>query len=221
MSTTVDIVGIGSRQIVYPAIDESRFEDNFEKYLTIAKKVIKTFAPGLRVGLDVEMLRSEDAVSNIATSIMMADWRWNPGHRSADDKVRTQYAYRNQCAIWAIQAYIARQTHAKKPISLETLVSQGYGRENEVLLKHIIPDKNSVGPVDRASLKEDHRRSKNILKDAKLTSKQREYIKLYYIDDLTYQEIGDQYGVTREAVRQIINRATDKIRYRGERAYNG
>ena len=220
MSTTVDIVGIAERQIEYPVLDESRFEATFDKYITIAKKVIKTFAPRYKPGLDSEMIKSEDAVSNIATAIMIADWRWNPKHRSKDGKVRTQYAYRNQCGIWAIQGYIARQTRAKKPLSLESVVSSS-DAGSALLLKDVLPDDEERGPVNNACTNEDYKMCGNILEDSKLTEKQRDCIRLYYIDDLTYQEIADQYGVTREAVRQVIDRATDKIRNRGEKAYNG
>ena len=89
MATAVDIVGIGSHLIEYPPIDPKRFEDSFDKYIEIAKKVVAVFAPRYRPGLSEEILRSEDAISNIATAIMIADWRWNPEYKSADGTVRT------------------------------------------------------------------------------------------------------------------------------------
>jgi RNA polymerase sigma factor (sigma-70 family) len=52
----------------------------------------------------------------------------------------------------------------------------------------------------------------NLLNSGILSQKQREQIKMYYFDDETYEAIGKKYNITREAVRQNINRALDKIK---------
>ncbi len=43
-----------------------------------------------------------------------------------------------------------------------------------------------------------------------LTEKQRDVIELYYLDDYSLNEIGDRYGITRQAVHEMIKR-TEKI----------
>ncbi len=43
-----------------------------------------------------------------------------------------------------------------------------------------------------------------------LTEKQRNVIELYYLDDYSLNEIGDRYGITRQAVHEMIKR-TEKI----------
>lgn len=43
-----------------------------------------------------------------------------------------------------------------------------------------------------------------------LTEKQRSVIELYYLDDYSLNEIGDSYGITRQAVHELIKR-TEKI----------
>jgi hypothetical protein len=43
-----------------------------------------------------------------------------------------------------------------------------------------------------------------------LTEKQSNVIELYYLDDYSLNEIGDRYGITRQAVHEMIKR-TEKI----------
>jgi DNA-directed RNA polymerase sigma subunit (sigma70/sigma32) len=40
----------------------------------------------------------------------------------------------------------------------------------------------------------------------------KDYIKLYYIESQTFESIGNKYGITREAVRQGLNKAMNIIR---------
>ena len=45
-----------------------------------------------------------------------------------------------------------------------------------------------------------------------LTARQRDYIKLYYFEGYTFEKIGNKYGITREAVRQGLNKAISLIK---------
>ncbi|MEE3344375.1 MAG: sigma-70 family RNA polymerase sigma factor [Bacilli bacterium] len=51
----------------------------------------------------------------------------------------------------------------------------------------------------------------NQILNTKLTPKQKEMIYLRYTEELTLQNIGDMYGLTRERVRQIIETGLDKL----------
>ena len=52
----------------------------------------------------------------------------------------------------------------------------------------------------------------DILSSEILSDKQRDQIKEYYFNDKTLLEIGNEYGVTREAIRQNIQKGLTKIR---------
>ena len=57
--------------------------------------------------------------------------------------------------------------------------------------------------------------SKNIselLSNPNLSEKQREQIRLYYLEKNTLSQIGKKFGVSREAVRQNIKRAIEIIK---------
>jgi len=210
---SIDIVAIGDQLIEYPEAKEENFEISFDEYLTIAKKTIRTFAARFRPGLVEQMMKSDDAISNVATAIMMADWRWSSEYKSSTGKVRTKYCYRNQCAIWAIQAYVGRQAKAPRVDSLDRTLTHDSEKENS--LSHKIPSKD-LGPQEQAESNESKKVLDKILNRSGLTNKQDKYIKQYHMEGLTYQQIADQVGSTREAVRQIVDRAMSNIRQFGD-----
>ena len=45
-----------------------------------------------------------------------------------------------------------------------------------------------------------------------ISDRQKQYITMYFFEDLTLDQIGKKFGVTREAVRQSLNRAYKAIR---------
>jgi RNA polymerase sigma factor (sigma-70 family) len=51
-----------------------------------------------------------------------------------------------------------------------------------------------------------------LLSSELLTKNQSEYIKLYYFENCTYEQIGQKFNLTREAIRQSINKALSVIR---------
>ena len=55
------------------------------------------------------MLSSEEAISDIASAIMCADWKFDPDRFGKTGQKKTLYSYRNQCAIWAIKSYITNK----------------------------------------------------------------------------------------------------------------
>ena len=46
---------------------------------------------------------------------------------------------------------------------------------------------------------------------ALLTRRQQEFVNLHYMMDLSYSEISDEYGVSRQAVHDTISRAVDTL----------
>lgn len=103
------------------------------------------------------------------------------------------------------------QRIAMDPVSLETPI----GEEDDSHLVDFIEDKNNESPVDyttRVLLKEELYR---ILKD--LTDREERVIRLRYgLDDnrpRTLEEVGKEFNVTRERIRQIEAKAIKKLRH--------
>lgn len=180
--------------------------DTLCNYTTIAKKTISKFGSKMYPGLVKEMLSNDETVYEIAEAIMIADWNWDKDRKGLKSgKGKNLYSYRNQCAIWAIKTYVTQkykksQKH-KKQIN--------YAIENSEYIDHSNPAKEIENNETQENLVKD---IQTLLDIAPLSSRQREQIKLYYYDNKTLSEIGKQYSVTREAVRQNINKGLNIIR---------
>lgn len=190
---------------------EKEFDD-LSSYITLAKKIISKFAPNFYSSLRKELLSNEDAIADIASALMFADWRWDENRKGFNGKGKTKYSYRNQCGIWAIKTYLTNKYRK----SNQALSLNNNENNSEVSFAKNIPDNIEYDP---AKIVEDKEYSQNLSDNIKkllssgiISDKQRDQIKEYYFNDKTLSDIGKQFGVTREAVRQNIQKGLIKIR---------
>ena len=211
----IDIVGVGKQKTFYSSKDTITFE-SLDFYINLAQKSISKFADQICQGSAKRMLQSEDAISNIANGIMMADWRWDASRKGKDSgKAKTKYSYRNQCAIWSIKSYITRQYSKKNQIRNQSLsLDQEYNED--LNLQNIISKNNSHDIVDtiiqneaKSILRED---IDNLLNSGIISDRQSTFIRMYFFEDMTLENIGKAHNITREAVRQNLNKAYNIIR---------
>lgn len=207
------IPSIGKQKINYKDHNQIKFE-SLDFYVNLAKKIIAKIGPTFFAGLSKQMLKDEDAIAFVANAIMMGDWRWKKAE--SDQPHKNLYSYRNQCGIWAIKTYVTKQyrsNHTKKKI--KATHSLNY-QEDDTTLENIIPDYSQKEPVAILIDQEDFKDKQDIIQklfDSELISdKQKEYLRLYYFEDMTLERIGKKFNVTREAVRQSIKTAINKIR---------
>lgn len=192
--------------------------DSLDTYINLAKKTISKFGPKFYNGLSTEMLKNNDAISDVATAIMYADWRFDPERMGKGGQKKTLYSYRNQCAIWAIKTYITNKYKTKNSIkySLDFSPGQSTLGVEAATIANQLSDNRTKDPLDILIENE----QKNIVLDSVnsllnspiLSEKQKDQIRLYYIEDMTLSAIGKKYGVSREAIRQNIKRAIDSIK---------
>jgi len=180
--------------------------DDLKIYLNLAKKTINKFGGSLAK----EMLKSEDAISDVASAIMQGDWKWDANRTGKTGQKKTRYSYRNQCAIWAIQTYATKKYKAPKKSSLDFAKD-----EDSSNIKDTIPSKEK-DPCAIAIEKESedilNNDIYNILNSNLVTENQREFIKLYYFEGYTLEKVGQRFNITREAVRQNIHKALKNIK---------
>jgi RNA polymerase sigma factor (sigma-70 family) len=207
--------GIGNQKIEYKNHSEIEF-DSLKEYITMAKKTISKFANKIYTGLASKMLKDEDAISNVANAIMMADWRWDENYQNDKGTKKTKYSYRNQCALWAIQTYATK--NSKRPKNVNKVYSLNHDLDNDETsdMYHFTEDKTITSPEDILMENEDKTVLANLIDNLLslecLSDRQKDYIKLYYFEDHTFDKIGKKYGITREAVRQGLNKALNIIR---------
>lgn len=186
--------------------------DSLSQYISLAKKTISKFGPKFYKNLSAEMLKSEDAISDVATALMYADWRYDANRTGKTGLKKTRYSYRNQCAIWAIKTYITQKYKAKNSRNEYSLDFE----TNDKTLNDLIPDTKEISPLEKLIENEEtnllSEDIKNLIGSGCITEKQKEQIILYYFDGYTLAEIGRKFSVSREAVRQNIKRAIDSIK---------
>lgn len=191
---------------------ENREFDNLSTYILLAKKVISKFAPTFYSGLNKELLSNEDAISDIAAALMSADWKWDKNRVGYNGQSKTRYSYRNQCGIWAIKSYISNKYKKKN----QKLSIDNISNEDMKTFASSIVDKSMSDPYEIVSSEEETKNLQNTVKTLLdsdvLSDKQRNQIKKYYFENKTLVQIGDEYGVTREAIRQNIQKGLNKIR---------
>lgn len=186
---------------------ERKYE-SLSTYLMLAKKIINKFAPKFIVK---NMLNDEDAISDVAVALMNADKNFDPDRQGANNFKKTLYSYRNQCGLWAIKTYVTKQYKSKKINSLDYV----FDDDNNTLYS-TIPDPKNKDPLTILIDNEHQDNTESdiafILNSDILNDKQKDQIRMYYFENKSLAEIGKEYGVTREAIRQSIKRALNSIR---------
>ena len=214
----LDIVSVGNHKLNYQDHKDVEFEP-LSFYITLAQKTISKFGKNFSTNISKEMLKSEDAIANVANCIMMADWRWDKDRKGETGQQKTRYSYRNQCAIWAIKSYMSRKKNKKSQRGIETTGSFD-GDSEYSLLDILCVEKQD--PVKSCLAREESENLKKYFsvilspENKVLTDRQCEYLKLYYFENYTFADIGKKFNITREAVRQGIKKAIEKIRDLGE-----
>lgn len=208
--------GIGNQKIQYKDHSTLSF-DSLDNYMLLAKKSISKFSNQFYNGLSAKMLKDEDAISSVANAIMMADWRWDENYQNTKGTKKTKYSYRNQCALWAIQTYVSKNHKKNKKFknkiySLDHIVED----HDDSTVHSFTQDTKSLSPEEILSNKENKEQLSSLIESLLslecLSPRQRDYIRLYYFESYTFEKIGQKYGITREAVRQGLNKAITLIK---------
>lgn len=191
---------------------EKQFE-SLDTYITLAKKIVSKFAPTFYSGLRKELLCNEDAIADIASALMTADWKWDKDRTGFDGKSKTRYSYRNQCGIWAIKTYISNKYKKKN----NTLSIDNISNNDIKTFASSIEDRSPSDPSEILSNEEQKENLRTtvsqLLNSEILSDKQRNQIYQYYFENQTLLQIGKKYGVTREAVRQNIQKGLNNIKH--------
>lgn len=201
----IDIGGIGLQKKEYKAHKNIEFL-SLDDYLLMARKIISKMSSGPYK----HYLNTEDVVSYVANALMMADWRWDENYSSKDGRKKNLYSYRNQCAIWAIKTLISKHKKSKKDIKVYSLDDTINSMDLRSSIDFIEDSKsaNPLATLEKEESDEDIKRLINeLLNSDMISDKNKQYIKMYYFDGLTLEKIGKHFNITREAVRQGINKS--------------
>jgi RNA polymerase primary sigma factor len=108
---------------------------------------------------------------------------------------------------------------AKEPLSLETPI----GDEEDSHLGDFIEDKNAILPIDAAIQSNLRETTTRVL--AFLTPREERIVRMRFgigmNSDHTLEEVGQQFSVTRERIRQIEAKALRKLKHRADQRCSG
>lgn len=217
----IDLVDVGKPK-KYKDAKDCEFLSNKE-YLSGAKKIIKKYASKYSVDLAKEMLASDDAISNVATQLMYADWRWDEKNRDNGKIALDRYRYRNQCGVWAIKVYMTRKrkfTNVDQENGMSPKIPQSLNLE--------IATADSNKKTDFYTTVEDKKESDNRHKEEKndfihekvnellcsgvLSEKQKTFLEEKFVNDKTMATIAKENNISRQAVAQVIDKGILKLK---------
>lgn len=217
MGLSVNISSLENRRINYPPAQSQEFL-SMEEYLKIAKKTVNYYCKKNKE-LVYNLLVSEDAISSIAEQLMFGDWRYRPVHKKkifdeegnlirVDSINISRHSYRNKCAVWAIKNYLDKSNN-KKNNQLQSLDIQK--DTDTVNLYDLVEDDKSM-PVYKIFDESIRKKVNYLLNNSKLSDPQKQCVTLYFLEDLTLEEVGVKLGISKQGVQQNVTRALENMR---------
>ncbi len=140
------------------------------------------------------LLNDDEIMTNLVTSAIMADWRF--------DGRGCIKGYRAQCVKWAVKKTLQRLYSTQKFIYLGSEIQDSKGKIRTLL--DVLVCENNFYEI-KESLE-------HIFHSKALTQKEKDRLRQYYLEDLTYKEIGELDDMTAEGVRKSINGSLEKIK---------
>lgn len=176
---------------------------SLDEYDSFAQRCIAKYASNTAAAC---MLNSEDAIDYVRTEIMEADCKFDASHGCT----RAYFLISN--AKYAIFRWLKRLGQTPYEVSLNMTLSE---KQRHQQLYTTIPDDKTEKPDDIVADKEQETAQSfvmRILTEGCLSDTQRQCIYMQYIDDLTQAEIARRLNISREAVRQNVNRGLNNLR---------
>ena len=139
------------------------------------------------------LLNNEEILANLITSAAIADWRY--------DGRGSQEGYRVQCVKWAVKKTMVRLFEMKKILYFSSKIQSGSGEKTLLDAVKNIPAKQYTY-YDISSL----------LEWKMLTQKEKDRLRMYYVEGKTYKEIAEIEGMSLEGICKSIKRTVQKIK---------
>ena len=191
---SIDISGIGNRAGIEK---EFCYEHSLGEYLDSATRLLAYHIRLICPALARPIMSNDDLITNIATEIMLAEQKW-------DGVSCTKKYYLNQRVSWALKSFLKRMKREslKNTFSMDSLFG-----DNGVDMSYF-----ACGSQSHQAGIENKESVEKILSSSPLTEKQNLYIRKHYLSEMSFSEIAREREVSRESVRQTVNRGMKRIR---------
>lgn len=183
---------IGLPRLELPKQEDRKF-CHLDEYYKIAKKQINYFGRRKYPNFCTKLQQSHELLADVVNANIMADWQYD------DTRGMTLRSYRNTRALFVIKTFIIRLRNEVKVSSLNRPLKKDQTREVQDLLPaKLIP-----------YVKDEVLRILSFVGE-----REKQILSLYYIEAFTYDEIAEVYKISKERVRQIMDKALATIKYR-------
>ena len=198
----IDIKPFYATSKTFPDSNGIKF-DSYENYIDLARQLIYLHVSEVNQELAIDLLNNEDIVSDMASTIIMADWQFNGRG--------TKWGYRKQCVKWAVYGIFKRLRNKPPLVSLESISLDDNILDGDKELKSIIDNK-----CDSPDKKVINDEVYMMLKHPSLSKDEESFLFLYYIKDMTMKEIAGENKVSDSWVSKALQSGRNKLR----RIYN-
>jgi len=184
----VFIKKIGERQ--RPSHSEKNFA-SLSEYISMAKIFVKKYGGVFATNL----LSKDDAIANIASAIMDADWNF-------DENKSKQSSYRINAARWEMGKIINRLSKENNKSVYSLNFEVGEAGQKSVQLYQTLEDRNC------SAVKQTEIRDLLTI----LSSRDKEIVSKRYLYGMELAEIAKEHDITSQRVSQIIKASLKKLK---------
>ena len=157
------------------------------------------------------MLNSEDVISNVANAIMRAEWDFDPDRGVKRSTLRITYArYQIITEFRELAKWNKRPPH----FSIEAERINDEGRSFRSDIGHVEDYREPYNPdaETQETINNQKKQVAKLLKSKSLTKKQRKYLKLYFLKQMSMNDMADKFKCSKQAVNQVVNGGLNKLR---------
>lgn len=196
----------------FPSKDDPEVKNRMKslhEYLEMAQKVLNYFAPHYFPSNVVYVLsESEDAISEIAMHLMLADWSWD------ERKGRNERSYRNYRGDRKINKLMQIfKTAANKELqSLDKVVANE--KDSYRYVGNLVYDPEKI-LIEKERSETISKYVRYLITHSGLTPMQKRCVELKYVEGVeTGEEIGKQFTpvVSRQNINEILEKAILKMK---------
>lgn len=176
--------------------------NSLEEYTDDANHIIAKYGDGIYIGLSAELLSNDDAITNIATAMMIADWNYNEKRSIKCSRTTHMIKY----ALWEMYAYVTRKT---KTLKTHTTLETDFYCDNGITDKKcgyidLLEDKKQIQDIKKYLDTQDMTQK---IKKSSLSKTQKKHIIEFYINGLSAEKIATKYNLTRAGVYSSLQKA--------------
>lgn len=187
-------INISGKKSSYPPQEGIEFEP-FDTYYKLAKTLWKSALSKYESDIIEKLVNDDDCLSNIATAMMIGDWKWN----GKGNKI----GYRIQCGKWMILTILSNY---KKEQSKVKNISLNMSNYDNFLYSNMNKDTTFDSDINEHTT--------YLVENSGLTPQQKERVYSYYFEGMSYANIGRNSvpQVSRQAIYSTIKNAITKIK---------